>query len=62
MKAPCMGCERRGCGVYHDECPEYQKYRKEKMKEHEQRKLISHRKADFNHLYSVSVRRRNKTR
>lgn len=26
MKPPCKTCERAGCGVYHDECVEYQKY------------------------------------
>lgn len=26
--APCMKCENRGCGTYHDVCPEYQDYKK----------------------------------
>lgn len=24
---PCKDCERKGCGSYHDKCPEYQEYR-----------------------------------
>lgn len=23
----CANCERRGCGAYHDICPEYKKYK-----------------------------------
>lgn len=22
--SPCMNCDRKGCGVYHDICPDYQ--------------------------------------
>lgn len=25
--APCVTCERKGCGSYHDECEEYQAFR-----------------------------------
>lgn len=24
---PCKTCERKGCGTYHDECPEYLEFR-----------------------------------
>ena len=24
--SPCMSCERRGCGAYHDECKKYLEY------------------------------------
>lgn len=24
---PCKDCERKGCGTYHDTCPEYRAYR-----------------------------------
>lgn len=30
MIAPCRDCPRRGCGAYHEECPEYQRFRKER--------------------------------
>ena len=36
-KAPCMGCERRGCGAYHDVCEKYIEYRKLKEKEYANR-------------------------
>ena len=28
MESPCKGCERNGCGVYHDQCPVFQEWRK----------------------------------
>ena len=59
---PCKDCERQGCGVYHDKCPEYQEFRKKKFEEYEKRKVISHKKADFGHIYSTSVRRRRSSR
>ena len=30
MQAPCKDCPKQGCGTYHDECPEYQEFRKER--------------------------------
>lgn len=33
MDNPCMKCEKRGCGTYHDVCPEYQKFVKYKQNE-----------------------------
>lgn len=30
--APCKDCPRKGCGAYHDECPDYQAFRKERDK------------------------------
>lgn len=27
MKAPCLSCDRRGCGKYHDFCGKYKEYR-----------------------------------
>lgn len=39
MLCPCKDCEKKGCGVYHDKCEEYQKFAKwrkyvtEKIKE-----------------------------
>ena len=24
--APCLNCERRGCGIYHDECEKYKAF------------------------------------
>lgn len=29
--APCGDCKNRGCGTYHDECPTYLTWKKEKQ-------------------------------
>ena len=29
MDNPCKNCPRQGCGAYHDECPEYLKWKRE---------------------------------
>lgn len=29
MNAPCFKCAKSGCGKYHDECKEYQDYKRE---------------------------------
>ena len=28
MKCPCRGCEKVGCGSYHDQCAAYQEWKK----------------------------------
>lgn len=28
MESPCGKCKRKGCGIYHDTCEEYQKFRR----------------------------------
>lgn len=28
-RPPCKDCERKGCGSYHDECPEYLKWKED---------------------------------
>ena len=35
--APCKDCPKKGCGPYHDECPEYQEFRKERDELREKR-------------------------
>lgn len=32
MNCPCINCERKGCGAYHDQCKKFKKYTKEKIK------------------------------
>lgn len=27
MKNPCIDCERKGCGSYHDECRQYKEWK-----------------------------------
>lgn len=29
MKSPCMDCENKGCGSFHDKCNKYAKFRDE---------------------------------
>lgn len=29
LEAPCKNCPKKGCGVYHDICPEYQEFKRE---------------------------------
>lgn len=28
INAPCIKCEKKGCGSYHDQCPDYQEYKR----------------------------------
>ena len=28
IDAPCLKCERKGCGPYHDQCPEFIEFKK----------------------------------
>lgn len=30
MKCPCIKCEKKGCGTFHDQCEPYQKYSKDR--------------------------------
>ena len=32
INCPCVNCEKRGCGIYHDKCKEYQVYKKNRCK------------------------------
>lgn len=34
--APCLTCDRKGCGSYHDQCEAYQNFRKQQMEKNEQ--------------------------
>lgn len=44
--APCAKCEHRGCGTYHDVCPEYKQYRKE-VEEYKAKKYADKEKEYF---------------
>jgi hypothetical protein len=35
---PCGNCPKKGCGAYHDECPEYQEYRQKRIDAREYRR------------------------
>ena len=38
MKPPCMTCENKGCGAYHDQCEAYQKYHAKKVEDYRRKK------------------------
>lgn len=40
---PCKDCERKGCGPYHDQCPEFRAYR-EKINEVRKKYNTNHEK------------------
>ena len=55
MLCPCKDCDKKGCGVYHDECQPYQEFvkwkrakndeeRKEKQRVYSMRKFEKKRK------------------
>lgn len=29
MNPPCATCDNKGCGIFHDECEDYQKFKRE---------------------------------
>ena len=41
-KSPCLTCDRKGCGAYHDECEKYLDYSEERN-ELNHKKMISKR-------------------
>lgn len=52
MKAPCLKCTRSGCGNYHDCCPEYQKFKKEKADMMERK----HKEEDIHRTIATNIR------
>lgn len=42
MECPCKSCGERGCGAYHDECPEFLEWKKCEDEKKEQ--MIGHKK------------------
>lgn len=46
--APCVTCERKGCGSFHDQCEKYQAFT-------EYRKQISRGRAAINEQYSDKI-------
>ena len=57
MQAPCKDCPKQGCGAYHDKCPNYQLFRKERDALAEERKKKRMVEIDLN---SVKFDRANK--
>lgn len=55
MRMPCFGCEKTGCGLYHDECEEYQKYKMERKRINELRS----ERVDQSSLQRIQKRRKH---
>ncbi len=41
MGAPCMECENRGCGDFHDKCEKYRAFREERITISRERQKLS---------------------
>ncbi len=50
MEAPCKDCPKKGCGSYHDQCPDFIEYKKEREKIYEARKLRIKQETDINYM------------
>lgn len=50
IKSPCGECSNKGCGIYHDKCPDYQAYRKAKEEEYPRRMAMQRHKEDWAHI------------
>ena len=37
-EAPCKDCPKKGCGAYHDKCPEYKEFKEYQLKSKEEYK------------------------
>ena len=37
MICPCKGCEKAGCGIYHDECEPYLEWQRYRRKQNDKR-------------------------
>lgn len=44
MKAPCANCPKKGCGSYHDECPDYISFKKSQEDLYKRRKEAKDRR------------------
>lgn len=62
MKNPCHHCERQGCGVYHDKCPEYQEYRKKLEEEYAERLKSQQKRHDLNYIDHIHFMRLRKNK
>lgn len=57
MKNPCRDCERKGCGSYHDECPEHKAW-----KDYERERRGIWKPSGRNYLNETTFRSRVKKR
>ena len=52
LTAPCVNCDKKGCGSYHDKCPEYQQFKKA----NNDQIIEKHRRINDLQLYVDSIR------
>lgn len=59
---PCKDCPKKGCGVYHDKCPEYQEYKKENARMKEEQQERTKYEVDYKSMEIERAVRRQKER
>ena len=62
LEAPCKNCSKKGCGVYHDKCPEYQEYKKESKKLNEEKQERVKYEVDYKRMEIERAVKRQKER
>ena len=62
ITAPCKDCPRKGCGSYHDKCPEYQEYKTATKKESEEKKKRLKCEIDYKTMAIENCIKRNRDR
>lgn len=58
--APCKDCLKKGCGIYHDRCPDYMAYKEAQKKENDERKERMKYELDYKSMEVERVLRRRK--
>ena len=56
MKSPCITCEKKGCGIFHDKCPQYQEW-KEHRKEICKKRNMEHMTAGISRDHEIKYRK-----
>ena len=59
INCPCINCEKKGCGAYHDKCEKYQAFKRDSAAEAKKRKEYEERLKKYHTNYVFYRRRRN---
>lgn len=59
INCPCINCEKKGCGAYHDKCEKFLAFKRESAVEAEKRKEYEERLKNYRTNYVFYRRRRN---
>ncbi len=60
FESPCKDCQNKGCGAYHDECPEYQEYKIKHEQEKEEIRMKNKAENDYTSIVvERAIKRRN---